>query len=239
MYDVGNGYVNPWDQIRTTDISLTMELVSSLKGTGENRVTSNTTFDNRLFVLMSDTSDNGLPFGYKSYDSLPSYVYGALFSPGTPLPLLTAGYTWLNRAEAAELGWTNENASEMLSNGIQASFASFRALYDPDDLFAIGDGAAYALARVADADAIGKLQVIREEKWVALYPNGFDAWSEWRRTEIPVLTPATDAENNGEIPRRLNYPAEEPILNSSNYTSAVNRLVPPTDNNTSKIWWNQ
>ena len=162
-----------------------------------------------------------------------------LFSPDTPLPLLTAAYTWLNRAEAAELGWTSENVTEMLSNGIKASFASFGDLYDPDDLLALGDGAAYASARVADAATLGYLQVIREEKWIALYPNGLDAWSEWRRTEIPLLTPAANAVNNGEIPRRYNYPAEESILNSSNYTTAVNSLEPPTDNNTSKVWWNQ
>jgi hypothetical protein len=124
------------------------------------------------------------------YDSLGADVNPVLLAPDTPLPLSTAAYTWLNRAEAAELGWTSENAAEMLSNGIQASFASFGALYDPDDLLALGDGAGYASARVADAATLGYLQVIREEKWIALYPSGFDAWSEWRRTEIPVLIPA-------------------------------------------------
>ena len=137
------------------------------------------------------------------------------------------------------MGWSSEIVTEMLSNGIKASFASFGALYDPDDALGVGDGATYALARVADATAVGNMQVIGEEKWIALYPIGFDAWSEWRRTEIPILKPAADAINSGEIPRRVNYPGEESSLNTSNYKSAVSRLSPPTDNNTSKIWWNQ
>jgi len=168
-----------------------------------------------------------------------SDIASVLFDAGTPMPLLTAAYTWLNRAEAAERGWSSENVTELLSNGIKASFVSFEALYDPYDTISMGDGATYALARIADAAEVGNSQVIAEEKWIALYPIGFDAWSEWRRTEIPVLKPAADAMNNGEIPRRVNYPGEEASLNTSNYQSAVSRLSPPTDNNTSRIWWNQ
>jgi len=240
-FDVVNGFLNPWNRERPTDYGVSMELVSSLKGTGENKVTSNTTFDNRLLVVMADTSQAGLPYGFQDYEDedANSPIASVLFSPGTPMPLLTAAYTWLNRAEAAELGWSSENVTEMLSNGIKASFVSFGALFDPENALDLGDGAAYALARIADATEVEFMQVIREEKWIALYPIGFDAWSEWRRTEIPILRPAADAINNGEIPRRVNYPGEEASLNTSNYKSAVSRLSPPTDNNTSKFWWNQ
>jgi hypothetical protein len=113
------------------------------------------------------------------------------------------------------------------------------ALYDPDDALELGDGANYALARVADAGSVGELQVIGEEKWVALYPLGYDSWSEWRRTEFPVLQPAPDAINSGDIPRRYNYPSDETTLNSSNYQAGVSGLSPATDNNTSRVWWNQ
>jgi hypothetical protein len=85
----------------------------------------------------------------------------------------------------------------------------------------------------------GELQVIGEEKWVALYPLGYDAWAEWRRTEFPSLLPAPDAINSGEIPRRYNYPNDEVTLNSTNYNSGVSSLSPATNNNTSRVWWNQ
>ncbi len=90
-----------------------------------------------------------------------------------------------------------------------------------------------------DASTVGNAQVIGEEKWVALYPLGYDAWSEWRRTEVPALTPAADAINSGDIPRRYNYPSDEATLNTTNYNAGVSSLSPATDNNTSKVWWNQ
>ncbi len=240
LFDTQNGFNNPWNWMRPADYGVTQELISSLKGYGDNPVTSNTTFDNRVLVMQNDTSQSGLPYGYLDYGSDPKAdVATVLLNPGTPLPLLTAGYTWLNRAEAAARGWTSENVTEALSNGIMASFASMQALYDPEDALGIGDGATYALARVADAGSVGELQVIGEEKWVALYPLGYDSWSEWRRTGIPALQPAPDAINSGAIPTRYNYPNDETTLNTTNYQAGVSGLSPATDNNTSKVWWDQ
>jgi hypothetical protein len=239
-FDTQNGFNNPWNWMRPADYGVAQELISSLKGYGDNNVTSNTTFDNRILVMQQDTSQAGLPYGYLDYGTdVKADVATILLDPGTPLPLLTAGYTWLNRAEAAARGWSSENVTEMLSNGILASYASMSAIYDPDDALQLGDGATYALARVADASSVGELQVIGEEKWVALYPLGYTAWSEWRRTEIPALQPAPDAINSGEIPRRYNYPSDESTLNTTNYQAGVNGLSPATDNNTSRVWWNQ
>lgn len=239
VFDTQNGFNNPWNWMRPADYGVTEELISSLKGYGNNAVTSNTTFDNRILVMQEDTSEAGVPYGYLSYTDPTASVASVLLDPGTSLPLLTAGYTWLNRAEAASRGWTTEVVEDMLTNGIQASYASMEALYDPAGDLAMGDGATYAAARVADMGTEGELTVIGEEKWVALYPLGYDAWSEWRRTEVPAFVPAADAINNGEIPRRYNYPDDEVTLNTANYNSGVSALSPASDNNTSRVWWNQ
>lgn len=238
-FDTQNGFNNPWNWMRPADYGVTEELISSMKGYGDNAVTSNTTFDNRILVMQEDTAEAGLPYGYLDYQEASATVASVLLDPGTPMPLLTAGYTWLNRAEAASRGWTSEVVADMLTNGIMASYASMEALYDPTGALAMGDGASYAAARVADMSTEGELTVISEEKWVALYPLGYDAWSEWRRTDIPDLQPAPDAINNGQIPRRYNYPADEVSLNTTNYNSGVSTLSPASDNNTSRVWWNQ
>ncbi len=238
-FDTQNGFNNPWNWMRPADYGVTEELISSMKGYGDNAVTSNTTFDNRILVMQEDTSEAGLPYGYLDYQEASASVASVLLDPGTPMPLLTAAYTWLNRAEAASRGWTSEVVADMLTNGIMASYASMEALYDPAGALAMGDGASYAAARVADMSTEGELTVISEEKWVALYPLGYDAWSEWRRTDIPALQPAADAINNGQIPRRYNYPADEVSLNTANYNSGVSTLSPASDNNTSRVWWNQ
>ncbi len=233
-FDVPNSFNNPWNWMRPADYGVSAEFISALNGTG---FTSNTTVDERIQYIASDPSLVGLPYGYKSYSDENSPVADVIIAPDTRLPLLTSAYTYLHRAEAAARGWTSEDAGAMLKMGIQNSYARGAALYGAE----IGDGSTYADARVADMGtaAGGALQVIAEEKWVALFPQGYDAWSEWRRTDYPKLTPAADAINSGQIPRRYNYPETEPTLNPDGYNSGKGALSPSTDNNTSRFWWDQ
>ena len=172
--------------------------------------------------------------------------------------LMTAGYTFLNRAEAAARGWTTENVELMLSQGIVLNYQTLDKHYitnsdNYDRNTNVWGGPnisgttlqptvyadAYAAARVADISAFGALRVIGEEKWVALFNNGLDSWSEWRRTGYPNLVPATNSLNGGVIPRRMIYPLEEQNFNSANYKAALSGLNPGTDSNKSKIWWDQ
>ena len=233
-YDVSNGFTNPWSGIRPADYGVSAEFISALKGAGN---TSNTTMDERISYVTDDTSVPGHPYGFKSYvDAEDRASVGAIIlNPATKLPILTSAYTYLQRAEAAARGWTNENVGEMLKAGIMSSYERATAIYDVE----ISDGSAYADARVADMATAGELTVIGEEKWVDLFPLGYDSWAEWRRTDIPALTPAADAINDGQIPRRYNYPNNEPSLNSSGYSSGVAALSPATDDNTSRFWWDQ
>lgn len=241
VFDVDNGFLNPWEWMRPADYGVTEQVISSLRGTGDNKVTSNTTADARLgFIVGTDTLD-GLPYGYLDYGSgTPAPVNTVLLAAGTSLPLMTAGYTYLNRAEGAARGWSSEVVDDMITAGIEASFARFNSMYSASGHDA-GDGVAYAAARVADAGTVagGALQVIGEEKWVALYPLGYDAWSEWRRTGYPDLQPAPDAINDGNIPTRYNYPSEESTLNETNYSAGVSGLSPAEDKNTATVWWDK
>lgn len=158
-------------------------------------------------------------------------------SPDAPAAWLTAAYTYLNRADAANLGWTSEDAASMLEMGIQKSYETLSSHYGVD---ITADAATFAAARVNDATSTSMAQVIGEEKWVALYPEGFEAWSEWRRTDYPILTPSPDPLNSsGEIATRCMYPTSEISLNGANYSSGVSNLSPATDNNNSKVWWDQ
>jgi hypothetical protein len=54
------------------------------------------------------------------------------------------------------------------------------------------------------------LHNIMIEKWTALFQN-IEVWSDWRRTNIPALTPF----NGGVIPRRIVYQDEEVAANPS------------------------
>jgi len=238
QYQDLTGFRNPWFANRTRDYFLSQEFTDALKGNAALNPTSNTTFDDRISVYAKNTSDDGVPYGYsngsgsgKNQMSTANY-----WNADSSLPMLTASYTYLNRADAAEMGWTSEDVMEMLTNGIELSFETLDAHHGTA---IAGNAATYAAARISDASSFSNAQVIAEEKWVSLYPSGFDAWAEWRRTEVPVLAPATDFLNSGVIPRRYNYPVEESSLNGSNYDIGVQALSPTTDNNSSKVWWDQ
>jgi hypothetical protein len=66
------------------------------------------------------------------------------------------------------------------------------------------------------------------QKWVALFSNGLDAWTNWRRLKtstadpsIPALVPSTDNTNNGLIPVRTFYGTDESTVNNAGYTSGL------------------
>lgn len=79
----------------------------------------------------------------------------------------------------------------------------------------------------------GYKQRIGEQKYIALYNRGFDAWTEWRRLGYPVLTKATNALS--EIPLRFTYPIKEQNLNGANYSQASAAIG--GDLVTTKLFW--
>jgi hypothetical protein len=199
---------------------------------------SNTTFDSRLKVYADDFTKPGVPYGYNlgSGAGASSVSNANYWNNTTPLPMMTASYTFLNRAHAAQLGWTAESATAMLTEGIVKSYQTLDSHFGTS---ISADAAAYAAARVVDAGTFGNMQVIAEEKWVSLFGQGFDAWTEWRLTGYPDLLPATDYFNDGQIPRRYLYPTEESTLNNSMYMEGVGSLSPAADKNSSRVWWDK
>lgn len=228
-------FQNPWVANRQPDYFLSKEFTDALNGLG---TTSNTALDARVNVFARYPTRQGVPYGYKNGSGTgKTGMSTKIWTKLAPLPLLTASYTYLNRAEAASLGWTTESVTDMLTNGITLSYNTL------DNHYATtisSSAATYAAARVASiSGSVTARQVIAEEKWVALFPSGFDAWAEWRRTNFPRLTPAANYLNNGQIPRRYIYPTEESSLNGAAYATGLSGLAPTSDNNTSKVWWDQ
>lgn len=91
-----------------------------------------------------------------------------------------------------------------------------------------------AQGRVAYATATGNYkQKIGEQKYLALYNRGYDAWTEWRRLDFPVLTPASNALT--VLPLRLTYPTSERTLNQANVESAAASIG--GDAVSTKLFW--
>jgi hypothetical protein len=79
------------------------------------------------------------------------------------------------------------------------------------------------------------METMATEKWVALYMQGYEAWSEWRRLDYPVLAPATDALTGTGIPVRYGYGSRTASANKANHDAAVAKISGYSQD--SKVWW--
>ncbi len=131
-------------------------------------------------------------------------------------------------AEAAHKGYISGNAESYYNEGIRASFMENGVSADFDAYIANP-----LVAYVSTADGLRR---IGEQKWLSLFTQGVETWTEWRRTGYPALTPALEAELN-EIPSRYTYPNGEAALNTASYNAAVQSQG--ADLLTTKVWWMQ
>src|SRR6266516_2980606 len=72
----------------------------------------------------------------------------------------------------------------------------------------------------AGANVTGHLRQIASQKWVSLFMQGMESWTEVRRTGVPALVPGPKAVLTS-IPERLPYDDNEAVLNASNLAAAV------------------
>lgn len=198
---------------------------------------------NTIVSMMNTLSDPRLPFYFTQVSG--AYVGGvngagnsyasfsapsSLFSdPTIACVFLDYAETEFLLAEAVErgLGGVTGDAEAHYENGVTASILYWGG--------AAGDATTY-LARnaVNYATAAGTYkQKIGQQKYLALYNRGFDAWTEWRRLGYPELTKAQNALS--DIPRRFTYPIKEQNLNGANYSQAAAAIR--GDVVTTKLFW--
>ena len=160
-----------------------------------------------------------------------------------PLYVLTYAETELLLAEAAVRGWNvGGTAASHYKNGVSGALQSLSA-YGSDATISATIADAYATANPLDVSSTANsLKAINEQIWAAtgIQLNFVEAWSNWRRSGYPVLTPVNYTGNfsNGTIPRRQPYPATEASTNPSSYKAAVSGLS-NGDVWTSKVWWDK
>lgn len=137
-------------------------------------------------------------------------------------------------AEAAErslAGMSPANAEAHYNDAITASFA----------YYGVANVATYlAQPSVAYTTATGNWkQKIGTQKWVALFNQGYEAWTEYRRLDYPILTaPALAvAAAEGKVPVRYTYPIGEQTKNGANYTAAASAIG--GDKLTTKLFWDK
>nr|WP_295923498.1 SusD/RagB family nutrient-binding outer membrane lipoprotein [uncultured Dyadobacter sp.] len=195
--------------------------------------------DPRLAVFANKTVDttptgyigvtNGLPadsaakLGFTKTSKLGDYFTAA----ASPAVFLNYSEVLFNLAEAAQRGFISDNAAELYKAAVTASLQQFKV--------SNADIAAYLAQPSVTYNAANYKKSIGDQKWLALFSQGLEAFAEWRRLDYPQLKPAYAGVLNGKIPSRLTYPTGEQALNAANYKAAV--TAQGEDRLTTKLWF--
>ena len=155
---------------------------------------------------------------------------GFYTSINSPVVYMSYAEVKFIEAEAALMGNNDVAAAETaLREAVEASLSKITGVIDEDyvNSYANFDGLTTENER---------LERIMTEKYIALYSNGLEAWTDFRRTGFPNITPNPMGSNtfnlNGEVPRRLPYPQTEIDLNPTNVpTNAPNFQ--------DRFWWDE
>ncbi len=180
--------------------------------------------------------------------------------------VMTAAEASFLKAEAALRGWAGAGSAQVnYEAGIQRSFDQYGlagapgyygnavlkpAQYiDPKAITAgqnnVLTGSAYLSTITIKWNAAGtfdeNLERIITQKWISMYPDGQEAWSEFRRTGYPKLFPVIVNNSGGKISsttfiRRINMPAAE--ANNPALAAAIAGLGGP-DNGGTRLWWDK
>lgn len=222
--------------------------------------------DPRLSVYFKKTSDDT----YRGVRSGISITNKSLYSEGPFSKLnnvIDDDMLWMDvseayflRAEGALRGWNMgaETAQKLYEEGVKKSFESRGATgaiaylandtkvpTDYVDPVNTGNGtSARGTLTIKWDDASSfeeKLERIITQKWIAIYPDGQEAWTEFRRTSYPKILTVAMNKSNGEIDtdvqiRRLKFPTTEYENNVENVSTAVG-LLKGADTGGTKLWW--
>ncbi|MFC2265046.1 MAG: SusD/RagB family nutrient-binding outer membrane lipoprotein [Prevotella conceptionensis] len=149
------------------------------------------------------------------------------------------------KSEAALRGWAGAgNAETAYTDGIKASFAFEREGIDASLYSNANDNTYITTGSVAwssESTLEGHLKQILTQKWLALYPNGVEAWTEFRRTGYPALTPvvvsleSTINAVNGEFVKKLRYTDDERRENPNATKATLNQNK--GDGMNIRVWW--
>lgn len=233
---------NPWyGRFRTrTDYAISETIADTMKSLQDHRVlvyaNPAPNYSNNDGEITFDEIV-GMPYLENAGDlenaeiSFPGAAIGAggpgVGQQGAPLPIISVAELEFAQAEAVEHGWIAGVAADHYNAGIEASWNQW-GVFDQ-----VNYAAYIATPEVAYSSAEWE-EKIGFQKWVALFPNGYEAWSEWRRIGHPVLTPNPWGVLD-QIPVRFTYPSSEASNNTENYEAAV--AEQGADSPLTPVWW--
>jgi len=172
----------------------------------------------------------------------------------TPITVLHSAESWFLRAEGALNGWNmGGNAADFYAKGIEMSLRTWGV----NDMTVINNytngtslpsapGGYFntpALTNIPvkfSSDPAQQREQILTQKWLAVFPDGFEAWAEMRRTGYPKFYPLIHSENPDvpatEMIRRIPFLDFDKATNGPAVQAALPLLGGP-DNAATRLWW--
>ena len=178
----------------------------------------------------------------------------------TPQNVMCSAEAWFLRAEGALLGWNmGTTAQAAYEAGIAASMnqwgitdagainaykTSLNTPVAPQDFLNSPPMTDIPVAYDA-GDATVALEQVMTQKWLALYPEGMEAWADYRRSKVLKLYPVAVSENSDitntttQWLRRIPFLTSEKQNNGPAVEAAVSLLGPGGDKVTTPLWWDK
>ena len=169
----------------------------------------------------------------------------SLSNPEQELGVQLVKQAAIKTAEKAGDGTTTSTllAREMIKAGLNALNNSENAVQIKRDIDATVKLVIANLKNKISEEISGEeqLEQIITQKWIAMLPDGQEAWSEFRRTGYPRIYPVKVNNSGGKIDtniqiRRINFVQDEVNTNGENVTTAIGYLNGP-DNGGTRLWW--
>ena len=159
-----------------------------------------------------------------------SHVADLIETPTFPGTLFDYAEVEFLLAEAVERGFSvGGTAADHYNNAITASIEDWGGTAADATAYLSNSKVAYATAEGTWKKKIGI------QSWIAYYNRGFEAWTQWRKLDYPMLVPGVDALS--ALPLRYTYPVEEQTLNGANWQSASTAIG--GDDVVTKLFWDK
>jgi len=176
----------------------------------------------------------------------------------TPANVMAAAEAYFLRAEGALRGWNmGGTAKELYEAGIATSMNQWgvtdNAAIDayinsnatpvaPNDFLNSPPVSNIPVKFSTDPDV--QMQQIATQKWIALFPDGIEAWAEVRRSGAVSLYPIANSENpditdpSTQWIRRIPFLLSEKLSNGEEVEKAI-ELLGGEDKITTPLWWDK